>query len=374
MNFELNDSQKLMRDSAHSLLAEHYEAGRRKALVEQRGYDPKLWKLFADMGWQALAISEASGGLEGSATDVMVLAEAMGHHCATSPWLISALVAGGLLDRLGTDAQKARWLEPMLAGDIVLSAAFGETKYRGRWTEGDTRAEKTPEGWRLSGAKAMALFAPEAHAVIVSAKVEGGALGLFILDLSQGVPQGLSLNAYRTSDGGSAADIFLDGHMVPADALLADGDTAVAALRAVENLSRLALCAGAVGAMEKANALTVEYLNMREQFGAKLGSFQALQHRAVEMLLEFELAKSLTLAAAIQLQEGNPDAARNLAGAKYQVGHAGRFVGKNAVHLHGGIGVSQEFVIGHYFKYLIGIEAVLGDRSANAKDFAALAA
>lgn len=375
MDFDLSDEQVMLRDSVTRFLDSAYSAERRsRAAASPLGYDAAVWRSFAEAGWIGLPLSEEVGGIGGGAVDIMVMMECLGASAVIEPYLASALLAGRLLDALGSAQQRQHWLPAVIAGEKTLALAFAEPEGRYEIASVRTRARAVEDGYVLSGRKTLVLNGARADAVLVVARTAGtefspAGLSVFLV----GADRVTVAQDCRNVDGSHAADLVFDDVRLPPQALVGAEGQAFGALEAAIDFATLAVAAGAVGAMQVVNATTVDYLKTREQFGTVIGRFQALQHRVVDMTMALELARSLVMVAAIKIDENAPDAAALVSAAKSQVGRAGRFIGKNAVQLHGGIGVSQEYALGHYFKYLLASDILLGDSSYHAARFKAAA-
>lgn len=375
MDFDLSDEQVMLRDSVTRFLDGAYSAERRsRAAASPLGYDAAVWRSFAEAGWIGLPLSEEVGGIGGGAVDIMVMMECLGASAVIEPYLASALLAGRLLDALGSAQQRQHWLPAVIAGEKTLALAFAEPEGRYEIASVRTRARAVEDGYVLSGRKTLVLNGARADAVLVVARTAGtefspAGLSVFLV----GADRVTVAQDCRNVDGSHAADLVFDDVRLPPQALVGAEGQAFGALEAAIDFATLAVAAGAVGAMQVVNATTVDYLKTREQFGTVIGRFQALQHRVVDMTMALELARSLVMVAAIKIDENAPDAAALVSAAKSQVGRAGRFIGKNAVQLHGGIGVSQEYALGHYFKYLLASDILLGDSSYHAARFKAAA-
>lgn len=375
MDFDLSDEQVMLRDSVTRFLDGAYSVERRsRAAASPLGYDAAVWRSFAEAGWIGLPLSEEVGGIGGGAVDTMVMMECLGASAVIEPYLASALLAGRLLDALGSAQQRQHWLPAVIAGEKTLALAFAEPDGRYEIASVRTRARAVEDGYVLSGRKTLVLNGARADAVLVVARTAGtefspAGLSVFLV----GADRVTVAQDCRNVDGSHAADLVFDDVRLPPQALVGAEGQAFGALEAAIDFATLAVAAGAVGAMQVVNATTVDYLKTREQFGTVIGRFQALQHRVVDMTMALELARSLVMVAAIKIDENAPDAAALVSAAKSQVGRAGRFIGKNAVQLHGGIGVSQEYALGHYFKYLLASDILLGDSSYHAARFKAAA-
>lgn len=376
MDFDLSDEQVMLRDSVTRFLQAEYSAERRRrAAASSLGYDAAIWKSFAGAGWIGLPLSEDVGGIGGGAVDTMVMMECLGASAVIEPYLASAVLAGRLLDALGSAQQRQDWLPAVVAGEKTLALAFAEPDGRYEIASVRTTARAVEGGYALSGRKTLVLNGARADAVLVVARTAGtefspSGLSLFLV----GADQVTVAQDCRNVDGSHAADLVFDDVRLEPQALVGTAGEAFGPLAAAIDFATLAVAAGAIGAMQAVNATTVDYLKTREQFGAVIGTFQALQHRVVDMTMALELARSLVMVAAIKTDENAPDAPALVSAAKSQVGRSGRFIGKNAVQLHGGIGVSQEYALGHYFKYLLASDLLLGDSAHHAARFKAAAA
>lgn len=363
MNFELSDEQRMLQESLQRFLADTYSfEARRRHLAQETGYDPAVWRSYADLGLLALPFAEADGGLGGGAVETMIVMEALGSVLAVEPYLSTAVLAASLLRNLASAEERAALVPQVAAGELLLAVAYEEP---GSWYEPSlvaTRARRVGEGWRLSGAKTLVLNGDQADKLLVTARLAGaagdeGGIGLFLLD---GAAAGLARRGYPTQDGLRAAELQLDE--AEAEALIGGSEDALPALRRALDEALAAVSAEAVGAMAAALALTVDYLKTRRQFDAPLGKFQALQHRASEMLVAIEQARSMALYATMMCREEDRGLReRALSAAKIQIGRSVRFVGQQAVQLHGGVAMTMEYAIGHYMKRLTMIEKAFGD-------------
>jgi alkylation response protein AidB-like acyl-CoA dehydrogenase len=287
----------------------------------------------------------------------MVITEALGHALVVEPYVDTVVVAGGLLVRAGGE-QAASLLERVAAGTAIVALAAAESEFGDRWQEVATTAQRDGDGWILHGRKTVATTAPLATHLLVTAKTPAG-LSLFVVDLDSGA-SGLSLKSYRTIDDRRAADLVLDGVRLPAGALLGDDGQAGPSLAQARDEGAAAICSEAVGCMRKVLADTVEYCKQRQQFGVPIGSFQVLQHRMVDMHIELEQAVAAVLLAVLHLTDDAVVRARSVSAAKATVGRAARFIGQQAVQLHGGMGMTEELAIGHYFKRLTAMQYEFG--------------
>ena len=365
MDFDLSDEQRMLQDSATRLLAGQCTFDQRHAhLAEAHGYSRALWSQFADMGLLGLTFAEADGGFGGGPVDTLIVMAAIGRSLAPEPYLASVVLGGGLLRDAGSAAQRQASLPGVAAGTLTLAFAHAETHARFDLAHVETTARKEGSGWVIAGSKRFVLSGDSADKLIVSARTRGAAndvegISLFLVDASA---QGVKRRGYRTQDHGRAADIRFDAVRVDTDALIGVAGAGLPVIERATDVAVAALCAEAIGVMERAHELTVDYLKVRKQFGVAIGSFQALQHRAVDMLVAIEQARSMALYAAMMCDES--DAAlrsRAISAAKVQVGKSARFVGQEAVQLHGGIGMTEECQVGHYFRRLSVIEILFGD-------------
>ena len=364
MDFDLTEEQGLLQDSVSKLLADAYSFEQRKAMRTQPiGYDASVWRQFADLGLLALPFAEADGGLGGGAVDVMLVMEAFGRHLVLEPYLATVVLAGGCLRHAASDAQRAEWLPALIAGETTYTIAHVERGARYDLAHVTTQARRDGSHWIIDGAKAHVLHGDSADRFVISARLSGSAtdrdgVELFVVDATA---DGLTRRGYPTQDGLRAADLELRGVRVEESQRLSAAD-GLATIERVVVEAIAAVCAEAVGTMEHAHELTVEYLKQRRQFGVAIGSFQALQHRAVDMLVMVEQARSMAYFATMMVTE--PDPARRAAAmsaAKVQIGRSARFVGEQAVQLHGGIGVTEEAAVGHYYRRLTLLELLFGD-------------
>jgi pimeloyl-CoA dehydrogenase small subunit len=375
MDFDLTDDQRLLREGVDRLLANEYGFERRKAIVSgAEGWSRPLWRQLAELGLLALPFPEEVGGLGGGAVDLMLVMEAFGRYLVVEPFLASIVLAGGCLRCGASAAQRAGWIPRLIAGERLLALAHGERGARYDLARVVTRARRSGDEWILDGAKAFVPGGAAADQFVVSARTSGAdaesdGISLFLVDADT---KGLTRRSYLTQDRSRAADFELRRVRLGADRLIGTEGAAHGVIAQVMHEAIAAVCAEAVGAMERAHEITVEYLKQRKQFGVTIGSFQALQHRAVDMLVQIEQARSMMYYATMMV--GNDDAAiraRALSAAKVQIGRSGKFVGEQAVQLHGGIGVTEECQAGHYYRRLTMIELAFGD---TAHHLAALAA
>lgn len=365
MDFTLTAEQELLRDGLTKFLSTRYQLESSRAAAKiGAGWQPEIWRAFADeLGILGAALPEEVGGIGGGPVEVMVIAEALGQALVVEPYVDTAVVAGGLLLR----ARERALLEQLVAGEAVISLAATEAQSGERWQDAATTARPDGDGWVLDGAKIMVLGARLATHLLVTATTTAG-LSLFLVDMADPAA-GLTMHGYRTVDDRWAADIEFDG--VPATLLGEDG-AAWPSLAQARDEGAAAVCAEAVGNMRKVLADTVEYSKQRQQFGTAIGSFQALQHRMVDMHMELEQSVAAVYLAVLNLTADADQRARAVSAAKATVGRAARFIGQNAVQLHGGMGMTEELAIGHYFKRLTAVQYEFGSTDYHLARYAEL--
>jgi pimeloyl-CoA dehydrogenase small subunit len=377
MDFDLSDEQRLLDETVRRLIADAYGFAQRRAYKsEPQGFSAALWRRYAELGLLGLPFGEAQGGFGGSMVDVMFVMQSFGRGLALEPYLATVVLGGGLVDMAGSAAQKQAVLPKAAAGELTLAFAHGERQARYALAEVATTAKPEGGGFVLEGRKTVVLDGHAADRFVVSARTAGGTrdadgISLFLVDRDA---QGLSVRGYPTVDERHAADVTLAGVRVPGDALLGPRDTALPLIEHAVDRAIAALCAEAVGIMERLNEITLDYLKTRKQFGVPIGAFQALQHRMVDMTLEHTQAQSMAILAALAADDPNAaERRRVISAAKAQIGTAGRFVGEQAIQLHGGIGMTDEYAAGHYFKRLTMIDQTFGDADHHLDRFAAAA-
>jgi len=360
MDFEFTEDQSMLRDSVRRLIAREYTFERRQAILKSpHGFSAEIWNLLAQQGVFALGLPEDAGGY-GGATEIMLVMEELGRGLVLEPFMSTVVLSGGLIRDHGTVAQRAQLLPKIATGESRVALAHHEAGARYVLDHVSTTAARGKGFYVLNGGKAVVLDAPVANLLVVSARDEAaGGLSLFLVEPGT---EGLKLAAYRTQDGRSAGDLTLENVKVPTAARLGSPGFALAALEQAVDCALAGLCAEAVGAMEAVNENTLQYLNTRKQFGQPIGRFQVLQHRMADMFLMATQAKSMSYLATGRCRD--PDRSerrRALSAAKAYVGKAARFVGQQAVQLHGGMGMSAELSISHYFKRLTMINSTFGD-------------
>ena len=378
MDFSLSEEQQLLRDSIARYVANEYSFAERQQIVASpKGWSDKVWAQFAAMGLLGVPFPDALGGFGGTAVDVMVVMQELGRGIVVEPYLSTVVLGGGLVDLAGTAAQKQDILPRLGQGKWLLALAHGEPQSRYDLHDVATTAQREGSGYALSGRKSVVLHGASADTLIVAARTAGGprdreGITLLLVDAKT---RGVTATGYRTVDGLHAADVALDGVHVGTDAVLGQVDGGLPLLERAVDLGAAALCGEAVGVIEALNAATLDYLKTRQQFGQPIGRFQALQHRAVDMLIHAEQSKSMACVAAVKVQSGDPaERRRAVSAAKSLVGRAGRAVAKEAIQMHGGMGVANELPAAHYAKRLTMIDFWLGDSDWHTGRFAEVAA
>lgn len=371
MDFRLSDEQEMLRKGLAKFLATRYGLDRSRAAAKTgAGWQPDIWRAFADeLGILGAALPEEMGGIGGGPVEVMVIAEALGHALVVEPYVETAVVAAGLLLRAGGE-EAAGIVERIATGHAIVALAAAEEQSGDRWLDVATTAHRDGAGWVLEGSKMMVVSAPLATHLLITARSENG-VSLFIADLGE-VDGGLEMHGYRTVDDRRAADLVLTDLRLPADALLGREGQAWPSLAQARDEGAAAVCAEAVGAMRRVLSDTVEYCKQRQQFGQPIGSFQTLQHRMVDMHMELEQAVAAVYLAVLNLEADAVTRARAVSAAKATIGRAARFIGQNAVQLHGGMGMTEELAIGHYFKRLTAVQYEFGSTDHHVARYAEL--
>jgi alkylation response protein AidB-like acyl-CoA dehydrogenase len=363
MNFEPTEDRRMMAESLGRYLQDQYTFDvRDQAAKSARGYSATQWQQLAGLGTIGALFTEAQGGYGGAGFDIAVVFEELGRKLVVEPFL-PVILAGRLLADSHSEAHLAL-LGELIAGSQIVAFAHGEPQSCLDVLHVQTRAAHQGDGWVLNGSKAVVWQAEAADAIVVSARTSGepsDTSGLSVFLVPTGTP-GLTMRGYPLVDGGRAAELSLDNVELTADALLCIEGQAYPSLEKARGAGILALCAEALGAMESAKQMTLEYLRDRRQFGVPLGSFQALQHRMVELLLEIEQSRSAVIRAAAELEnEDHHTRERALSLAKFTIGRAGAVVAEEAIQMHGGIGMSWELPVSHYAKRLVMIDHQFGD-------------
>jgi alkylation response protein AidB-like acyl-CoA dehydrogenase len=378
MDFNFTDEQNMLRDSIARMVQQKYDFDARKAVIASpAGWRPELWAEMAEFGLMMAPLPEEMGGLGGSAIDTLVVMEEFGKGLVVEPYVASVIAAGGVIKHAGDADQKAHHGGRIASGEGVYALAALEPKSRFDLADVATSAKADGGGFVLNGLKAVVVGGPMADTLVVTARTAGGqrdaeGVSAFLVEKSA---KGVSTKDYPTVDGMRASEVMLENVSVGAEALLGPVDGALPALEAAQDECIAAVCAEAVGAMRVAHAQTVDYARQRKQFGVAIGSFQVLQHRMVDMFMALEQSVSMAYLAAIRCGEADTlERAKACAAAKTQIGRAGRFVGQSAIQIHGGMGMTDELAIGHYFKRLTMIDAQFGSADWHLKRYAAMTA
>jgi len=374
MDFRLTDEQRMLQDTVARLVRDQYDfETRQKLAASDEGFSREIWAQYAELGLLAIGLSEDSGGF-GGGVELMLVAQELGRGLTLEPYLATVVLGGSLIDAAGSAAQKEDLLGRVIGGELMLAFAHGEPQSRYSLSEVQTRAERSGDGWKLTGDKAVVLHGDRADLLIVSARVGGelrdrDGIGLFLVDPKA---EGVRVRGYQTIDGLRAAEVSLNGVQVGADAVLGEPGQAYPAIERAVDRGIVALCAEAVGAMQVINDLTLDYLKTRKQFGVPIGKFQVLQHRMVDMMMALEQARSMMILAAGRLEADPAERQRVMSAAKHTIGKSGRFIAEQAIQLHGGIGVTWEYSMPHYAKRVVMIDHQLGDTEFHLERFAAL--
>ncbi|OWW18075.1 acyl-CoA dehydrogenase family protein [Noviherbaspirillum denitrificans] len=369
MDFTFTEEQQMLLDTTRRFVAKDYSFEARRQVREKsaEGFSRDAWQALADIGLLSINVPEADGGLGGSPVDTMLVMNAVGEGLLLEPYLTSAVLATHAIALMGNDAQRGEWLPALASGEKIAAFAHDEQASRFDRMAIETRAWAVGNGYVLTGHKSVVTHAASADVLVVTARIgNDGDMGVFLVPRDT---EGVRLVPFKTVDAVPAGEVWLNQVFVPPGALLAADEAGVAA---VLDIGIAAVCAEAVGALDKLLAATVEYARNRKQFGQPIGKFQALQHRMADMVLHIEQARSMSYLAAVRCNA--PDAAvRNkaLSAAKVVIGQACRFVGQQAVQLHGGMGVTDELDVSHYFKRLMAIELQFGSTDTHLEAYAA---
>lgn len=365
MDFDLSEEQRLLRDSVDRLMVDRYDfESRQRYAKEPEGWSRELWSAYAELGLLALPFDEAHGGFGGGPVETMTIMEAFGRSLALEPYLATVVLGGGLLQHGGSEEQKATYLPHVASGNLRLAFAHMERQSRYDLFDVGMAARCDGDSFVLDGQKSVVLHGDSADKILVTARVAGSrrdrdGIGLFLVDANA---PGLSRRGYPTQDGQRAAEVTLEAVRVDAENVIGNPEGALPVIERVMDVAIAALAAEAIGAMDEMLKLTVDYLKTRRQFNTTIGSFQVLQHRSSEMFIALEQARSMAMFAAMMAQDENVEERRKaISAAKVQIGRSGRFVGQQAVQLHGGVGMTMEYKVGHLFKRVTMIDTLFGD-------------
>jgi pimeloyl-CoA dehydrogenase small subunit len=376
MDFNFTEEQGMIRDSLSRLIREQYDFDtRRKVVASKEGWRPAMWAQFAELGLLMAPFSEEDGGLGGGPIDAMVVMEEFGKGLVVEPYLPSVVCGGGFLKR-GSDAQKAEHLAGIMSGEQIFAFAYAEPRGRYNLSDLETTAKKEGAGFSINGHKAVVIGAPWATHFVVTARTSGerrDAKGVSVFVVAKDA-KGVSTRDYPTVDGRRASEVYFENVSVSAEAVVGEVDNGLPLVELVTDEAIAALCAEACGAMKVAHEMTVEYSRNRKQFGTAIGKFQVLQHRMVDMFMEHEQSVSVTYMATLKVDEDEVTRKKAASAAKVRIGQGGRFVGQQAIQIHGGMGMTDELAVGHYFKRLTMIDAEFGNVDYHLKRYTALSA
>ena len=377
MDFNFSEEQTMIRDSLARLLRDQYDFDTRRKVVEgEAGWRPEMWQQFAELGLLAAPFSEEDGGLGGGAIDSMVIMEEFGKALVVEPYVPTIVCAGGFLKHAGTPAQKEEHLTAIIGGERVFAFAYAEPRGRYDLADLETSAKKDGGGYVLNGHKAVVIGAPWASHLIVTARTSGdrrdrNGVSVFIVEKDAA---GVTTRDYPTVDGRRASEVYFENVSIPADALIGEEGKGLPLVERVVDEATVAVCAEAMGAMGVAHQQTVEYSKQRKQFGIAIGKFQVLQHRMVDMFMEHEQSISMTYMATLKLDEDETTRKKAVSAAKVRIGQGGRFVGQEAIQIHGGMGMTDELAVGHYFKRMTMIDSEFGNIDYHMRRYTALSA
>jgi alkylation response protein AidB-like acyl-CoA dehydrogenase len=374
MNFDYTDEQNALRDSLSKWAAGQYDFDKRREALKSDDAWKKNWATFAELGLLAAPLPEDFGGLGGGALDVAVVMEEFGKALVVEPYVPTVVIAANAIKYSGSDAQKDQHLTAIASGERVF--AFAQAEPKSRWALNDisTSAKKDGAGYTLNGQKAVVLGGPQADHLLVTARTAGGqrdakGVSLFIVPKNA---KGVSTRDYPTMDGTRASEVYFENVSVGADALVGKADAALPLIERVVDEANAAYCSEAVGCLRLMHSLTQDYAKTRKQFGRAIAEFQVIQHRLVDIFMHVEESVSMALLATLKLGASDEERARAVSAAKVSIGRASRFVGQNAVQTHGGMGVTDEMRIGHYFKRVTMLDSTFGNVDYHLKRYAAL--
>lgn len=376
MDFNFTEEQTMVRDSLTRLVREKYDFDTRREVIEgDSGWRPDIWAQLAELGLLGMPFSEEDGGFGGGAIDSMIVMEEFGKGLVVEPYVPTVVCAGGFLKHAGTDDQKAEHLAGIVDGSKVFAFAYAEPRGRYDYADLETTAKREGDRYVLSGHKAVVIGAPWASHLIVTARTSGDrrdkdGVSVFVVDKSA---DGIVTRDYPTVDGRRASEVYFENVSVPADALIGEEGKALPLIELVTDEAIAAQCAEACGAMKVAHEMTVEYSRQRKQFGTPIGKFQVLQHRMVDMFTEYEQSVSMTYLATLRIGEEEAVRKEAVSAAKVRIGQAAHKIGQDAIQIHGGMGMTDELAIGHYFKRLTIFDSEFGNIDHHMKRHVALA-
>lgn len=362
MDFDFTDEQNMVRDGISRLIREQYDWDTRRGVIEsESGWRPELWAQLAELGMLAAPFSEEDGGF-GGATEAMIIMEEFGKGLAVEPFIPSVVCAGGFLKHGGSTAQREEYIGGIISGEMIFAFAYAEPRGRYDLANLETMAKADGSDYVLNGHKAVVIGAPWATHFVVTARTSGGQTdkdGISVFVVAKDT-QGVSTRDYATVDGRRASEVYFENVKVSGDALIGEAGNGLPLIEKVVDEATAATCAEAVGAMKVTNDTTLDYSRQRKQFGVPIGSFQVLQHRMADMLMEYEQSVSMCYLATIKLDEDDATRKKNVSAAKVRIGQAARFIGQSAIQTHGGMGMTDELAVGSYFKRLSIIEGEFG--------------
>jgi alkylation response protein AidB-like acyl-CoA dehydrogenase len=373
MDFNFTEEQQLLADTVQRFVREDYTFEKRRDILKSNeGWSRDTWNALAGLGLTALNVPEEHGGLNAGPVETMMVMNALGEGLVLEPFLAAAVLTPALITRLNDAKASGELLPAIAAGERIVIVAHQEPQTRGELNNVVTRAEKSGDGYVLDGHKSVVMHGGIADEFLISARVGGKPSDTDGVSVFRVVPgtAGVTVKSYRTIDGQQAADIELKNVKLPASALIGTAGKAFAAIEGAHEIAMSAICAEAVGIMQAINTATLEYTKSRKQFGQPIGKFQVLQHRMADMFIQAEQAKSMSYLAAIRCTEDDAVERRSsLSAAKVIIGQAGRFVGQNAIQLHGGMGMTDELMVSHHFKRLTLIDLTFGDTDFHTQQF-----
>lgn len=376
MNLHLSEEQQLLKDSVERLMIEGYGFDRRRRYqLENPGFSEAMWRRYAELGLLGLPFSEAHGGFGGGAVETMIVMEAFGKALVIEPYFATVVLAGGVLRHGASESQKAELFAAIAEGRMKLAFADAEPQSRYDLFDVETQAKKDGDGWMLNGTKGLVLHGDAADRIVISARTAGDSrkkegIGLFLLDANA---PGLTRRGYPTQSGQRAVETTLENVRATAADVIGDPADAFPVISRAVDEAVAALYAEAVGCFAEMQAITLSYLKTRKQFDATIGSFQVLQHRAVDMFVQLEQSRSMAMYATMMTGEGDAtERERAISAAKVQIGQSASAIGQQSIQLHGGIGMTMEYSIGHYFKHVTTIDTLFGDADHHLRRLASL--
>ncbi|MEE1877950.1 acyl-CoA dehydrogenase family protein [Altererythrobacter litoralis] len=376
MDFNFTEEQEMVRDGLSRLVRESYDIETRRGVVaSESGWRPEIWAQLAELGILGMPFSEEDGGFGGGPVDAMVVMQEFGKGLVVEPFVPTVVCAGGFFKHAGTAAQKEEHIGGIVSGERTYAFAYAEPRGRYDLADLETTAKKDGSGYVLNGHKAVVIGAPWGSHLVVTARTSGerrdhDGISVFVIDKNA---TGVVTLDYPTVDGRRASEVYFENAAIPAEALIGEEGKALPLIERVIDEAIAAQCAEACGAMKVAHAMTVEYSRQRKQFGVPIGSFQVLQHRMVDMYTEYEQALSMTYFATLKLDESERERKLAASAAKVRVGQAAHRVGQDAIQIHGGMGMTDELAIGHYFKRLTIFDSEFGNIDHHMKRHVALA-